>query len=92
MHSPRKNDTIWDSCLRREQYENDGRCYLYSIAQLGEYPSLPGLKQGRSQFFGLAATEIQRLAVLLSERPVYLSITFSSFLRLAQGRELEVPL
>lgn len=91
-HKDKKASVIEDSCLGGEQHENDGRCYLYSIAQPGEYPSPPGLKQRRSQLFWLAATEIQRLAVLLSERPVYLSIAFSSFLRLAQDRELEVPL
>jgi hypothetical protein len=40
---------------------------------------------------GFSAAEIQRQAVLPSEHPVYLCITFS-FLRLAQGRELEAPL
>ena len=45
----KKASVIEDSCLGGKQHKNDGLCYPYSVAQLGE-PSPPGVKQGRSQF------------------------------------------
>jgi hypothetical protein len=43
-----KASVIQYSCLGGK-HKTDGRCYPYSVAQLGKDPSLPGLKQGWSQ-------------------------------------------